>query len=529
MKKTIAVLVAGLTIGSASCKDFLDVNNNPNAPDHTSANNYLAPMMHWLATSEQFDGRFLGRYAQEWTIPPGTQTGTPDNWARMGYDPTSDNAAQLYRDVYWSFGLNLRNMIEQSEAEERWDLAGVGYTLRAWGWLKLTNMHGELIIKEAFFPDQYRFPFDSQEEVYAEVHRLLDKALEDFARTDGNQSAAYIAVGDKMFNGDKARWAKFAWGLKAMALNQMSNKPSYNPTAVIEAVDKSFASNAEEAVFAYSNADAAVPSNDHNFWSIERANLGSYRQTTFILGLMNGTQYAGAVDPRMPKMLSPDSTGAFRGININQGFSSVTRERPWNLWQTSASSTTPAAGTQGKYIFDKRVKFPVMTYAQLQFIKAEAAVRKGDQGTARTAYLNGISAHIDFVNARNAEVGRADITQITAAEKAAFLANPSIAPATITLSHVMGQKFIAQWGWSHIEIWMDLLRYHYTDIDPISGTQVFRGFAIPTNLYPDNNGKPVQRVRARYNSDYVWNREELAKLGALALDWHTVPQWIVGN
>ena len=114
-----------------------------------------------------------------------------------------------------------------------------------------------------------------------------------------------------------------------------------------------------------------------------------------------------------------------------------------------------------------------------------------------------------------------------AAERAAFLANPSIVPATITLSHVLGQKYIAQWAWSHVELWMDMRRYHYTDMDPVSGTQVFRGFALPTTYDPDNNNKPAYRFRPRFNSDYVWNRDELAKIGGLALDYHTKPLWIV--
>ena len=41
---------------------------------------------------------------------------------------------------------------------------------------------------------------------------------------------------------------------------------------------------------------------------------------------------------------------------------------------------------------------------------------------------------------------------------------------------------------------MDLRRYHYTDIDPASGRQVFPGFAPPTNLYPDNAGKTLQAL-----------------------------------
>jgi hypothetical protein len=525
MNRATAVLAACLMMGTTACKDFLDVNNNPNAPDKTATINYLPPMMHWLAQSEQLDGRFIGRYAQMWHVPPATQTATPDNWARHGYDPTSDNAAQLYRDVYWSFGHNLGDMMRQAEQEQRWDLLGIGQVLRAWGWLKLTVMHGEIIIEEAFTPDKFRFAFDTQEEAYDEIFRLLDLAIGNLARTDGNISASYIAPGDRMFNGDRARWTKFAWGLKAMALNHFSNKAAeYNPQAVIDAVDKSFAGNAEEALFPFANI-SATPTDDRSFWAVERGNLGSYRQTEFIVGLMNGTQYPGAVDPRLTRMLAPDSTGAYRGMNINQGFSSVTRERPFNLWGY-AGTGTPASGTPGRYLFDYRPRYPVMTYAQVQFIKAEAAMRRGDVGTARDAYLKGISAHIDFVNARNAEIGRTDIPAITASEKQAFLDHPSINPPTLGLSHIMGQKFIAQFGWAFLEAWMDQRRYHYTDIDPRTGTQVFRGYAFPTNWYPDNSGRPVQRVRPRFNSDYVWNREELAKIGGLALDYHTKPMWI---
>lgn len=169
-----------------------------------------------------------------------------------------------------------------------------------------------------------------------------------------------------------------------------------------------------------------------------------------------------------------------------------------------------------------------MTYSQMQFIKAEAAYRMGDKAMALTAYKNGISSHIDFVNARNNDNGQTP-AQITAAEKNAFLASPEIIPAAasgLTLSHIMSQKYIAQWGWGHNETWMDMRRYHYTDVDPASGKQVFMGFTPPTNLYVDNGGKVVQRIRPRYNSEYVWNRASLEIIGGLALDYHTKSLWI---
>ena len=140
---------------AAGCQDFLDVNDNPNGPEFVTANLYLPPMIHWMVTSPQFDGRFIGRYTQNWHSS--TNTSTANNWMRMGYDASSDNGAQQWRDVYWSIGQNLVDMIRLAEEEERWDLLGVGYILKAWGWQVLTDMHGEIIITQAF--DDIEQPF----------------------------------------------------------------------------------------------------------------------------------------------------------------------------------------------------------------------------------------------------------------------------------------------------------------------------------------------------------------------------------
>jgi len=527
MKTLSAALLVGAVMLSAGCQDFLDVNDNPNAPETVTPYLYLTPMVYWLSVSPMWDGRFIGRYTQQWTLPH--TSGNPNTWDRMGYDPGSDNGAQQWRDVYWSLGQNLVDMMNKAEAEERWDILGVGYVLKAWGWMVLTDLHGEIIVKEAIDPTKFAFNYDTQEYVYQEVFRLLNKAIENLQRSDGAVDQSYLARGDRLYGGDRASWLKFAYGLQGLALNHFSNKASYKPADVIAAVDKSFTSNADDALGSFPGNS---PDNlDKSFYGRTRSNLTSYRQTVFAVNMMNGTQFGGVVDPRMTRILVPADDGQYRGIDPNQGYISVpTAQRPWNLFGYALSG---GAGGVGRYLFDDKARQPIMTYAQLQFVKAEAALKIGNQAMARQAYLNGISAHIDFVNARNAELtgtpvaGYAATTQITAQEKADFLASPAIAPATITLSHIMSQKFIAQYGWGHNEMFLDMRRYHYTDMDPVSGTQVFRGFAIPTNLYPDNANKPVQRIRPRYNSEYVWNRAGLDAIGGLAVDYHTVPMWII--
>jgi hypothetical protein len=508
---------------SNGCSDYLDVNTNPNAPQSVSANLYLPAMLHWMVTSPQFDGRHVGHYTQEW-LSTSTAVSPRSTWGRMGYDPASDNGAQQWRDVYWSLGQNLVDMNTKAEAEQRWDLLGVGVILKAWGWQVLTDLHGEIVIQEAIDPSRTAFTYDTQEFAYQEVQRLLDSAIVLLQRSDGAVDPAYLARGDRIYNGDRVKWLRLAHGMLALNLNHYSNKATYDPARVIAEVNASFASSADEPLFSYPGTS---PDNaDRNFWGPTRVNITLYRQTQFVVNLMNGTQFGGVVDPRMTRMLSPSPDGLYRGLDPNtSGFGTLTATQQPNNFFGYPGSTGP--GLASRYLFSDKSKIPLMTYAQLQFVKAEAALRMGDQATARAAYINGISSHIDWVNARNLDDNQTP-TQITAAEKAAFLAAPEIVPAVVTLSHIMSQKYIAQWAWGHNEMWMDMRRYHYTDVDPVSGTQVFRGFAPPqTNLlYADNAGKLVQRIRPRYNSEYVWNRAALDVIGGLALDYHTVPMWI---
>ena len=519
MKKLLATVLAGSLAVTAACSDYLDVNTNPNGPQTVTANLYLPPMEHWMVTAPQFDGRFVGRYTQEWMLAQG-QT-VLSTWDRMGYDPSSDNGGEQWRDVYWSLGQNLIDMNTKAEAEQRWDLLGVGLILKAWGWQVLTDLHGEIIVKEAIDPSRTAFDYDSQQYAYEEVKRLLDSAIVLLQRTDGAVDASYLAKGDKIYNGDRTKWLKFAYGFRALSLNHYSNKATYDPAAVIADIDKSFASNADDALLAY--PAQSTDNADRNFWGPTRDNITSYRQTRFIVGLMDGTQFGGTVDPRMSRMLSPSPDGNFRGLDPNvAGYGALTDPQKPNNFYGYVGTTRQSPS---RYLFADKSKMPVMTYSQLQFIKAEAALRSGNQATAQTAYRNAISSHIDFVNARNTDDGQA-VTQISSGEKTTFMADPNIFPAVLDLSHIMSQKVIAQWAWGHNELWMDMRRYHYTDNDPVTGVEIFRGFAPPSNLYPDNAGKVVQRIRPRYNSEYVWNRASLDAIGGLDTDYHTKPLWI---
>ena len=521
MRNARIALVAGSLGLLAGCENFLDVNNNPNAPETVSANTYLPPMQHQIATGLQLDGRYIGQYTQQWVTSGNTSLNAFD---RMGYLAASDAGGEVWRTVYWMLGQNLIDMMAKAEAEERWDVLGVGHVMKAWGWHTAAGLHGEIVIKEAFDVNKSTFSYDSQEFAYDEARRHLNLAIENLRRTDGRVDPVYLARGDRWYNGDRQKWLRFAYGLLAINLNHYSNKASYRPADVIAAVDNSFLSNVDDALHTYTNQ--STNNDDVNFLGRSRGNHQAFRQTRFVVDLMNGTHFGGAVDPRMSRMLAPAPDGQYRGLDVNTvSFGALpVSQRPNNFF---GYPDLGGLNLPGRYLFDNRAKMPVMTYAQLQFVKAEAALRAGQREVALTAYRNGIGAHIDFVNARNNDAGQTP-TQITAAERTAFLASPSVVPtaANLTLSHIMSQKYIAQWAWGHAELWMDMRRYHYTDVDLQAGRQVYPGFAIPTNLFPDNNGNPVYRLRPRYNSEYVWNRPGLEAIGGLDPAYHTKRLWI---
>jgi hypothetical protein len=544
MKITGNLLLAAVVALSASCKNFLDVNNNPNGPSAAtvSANLYLAPMLNWLVTDQQWDAPYgIPDYVQNFVnINTDYHHTILDE---MG-DFNTDNGKQAWRDVYWSWGQNLIDMNTKAEAQQRWDLLGVGMILKGWGWEELAGLHGDIIVKEAFDPSRSKFDFDTEGYALSEAMKDLDSAIVLLQRTDGAVSAGYLAVGDHIYNGDRTKWLKFAYGARAILENRYSNKASiYNPTQIIADVDKSFTSNDDDALMKF----LGTQHDDLDFFGPTRQNVSTKRQTEFTVQLMDGTVFGGTVDPRMSRMLAPSPDGGYRGVNPNNSTSALygalsTAQRPMNPW---GYVTTPPGGSIGRYLFADHEKTPVMTYSQLQFTKAEAAFRAGDKATALQAYENGISSHIDFVNARNQDDNQTQgsrcnpttacappVTLISDAEKTAFLADPNIVPAAanLTMSDIMSQKYIAQWGWAFYEQWMDMRRFHYTDHYAGEAQEAFPNFALPTTLYVLNAGKPIYRLRPRYNSEYVWNADALSKIqpiSGLADDYQTSMLWIV--
>ncbi len=477
------------------------------------------------------DGLYVGRYVQYWA----TNT-TLSQYDRMGgATGASDVLGSVWAMHYYGMGQNLGRMIDWASEEKKWDYVGVGYAIRAFGWLSLTDMYGEAILKQAFDADRLVFEYDTQEEIYTEVRRLCHLSINYLNTTGDNASQANLAIGDAYFyNGDVAKWKKFVYSILARSFNHFSNKSSsYKPDSVVYYCNLGINTVSDMASAKFANTGITGTS---NFYGPVRSNANALRQSRFIAELMSGinTMFPGVTDPRAPYIIRENTNGTYKGIRPNKGSDGLAAaDQPQNFWGGAFSITTsPASDANSRYIFKNGSPFPVISPSEIQFMKAEAHYRKGEKAQALTAYTNGISLSFDMLTGiPDYHNSVPAISQITATSKANFMSNPVVIPANandLTLSHIMLQKYIAMYGYGLIETWMDMRRFHYTDIDPVTGNQVYADFTPPsgTDLYTDNNGKLVYRARPRYNSEYLYNVEALKLIGALELDFHTKEQWI---
>jgi hypothetical protein len=538
LKNIFFTISAGCLITFSACEKKLDeAYLNPNAQVKQPIETLLPGIISNMAIQHsangtlygpQNDGQYIGRFIQNWAT---NTTGNQYDMMGDNFINASDVMGSIWAAHYYGIGQNAQRVIQWGTEEGKWDYVGVAQAIVAWSWLTLTDLHDDVILKEAWHPDQLVFHYDPQSEVYEEIKRLGKAAIENLSKTGGAVSQANLAIGDAYMNGgDVNKWKKFVYGVLARTYNRVTNKGIYQPDSVIYYANLAPQTNADNTSLKWSNAGG---SGTYSYWSPFRGNIGTLRQTKFIADLMQGvnSQFPrGYIDPRAWYIIRENPNGTFKGTRPNKGTDGLaTADQPANFWGGAFSSTVaPSSDANARYVFTNSPKFPIITASEMKFVKAEALLRKGQKAEALVAYREGISLNFDLLIA-DYETNVPSAFRITPASKAAFLADPINVPdaSNLTLSHIMLQKYIAMYAWGVVETWVDLRRYHYTDLDPVTGQQVYRDFVPPsgTDLYSRNGGKLIYRHRPRYNSEYLYNVAELNRLGAFAPDYITKEHW----
>lgn len=546
MKKKFLIPVTyigifSLLISISCTKKIDDAYANPNAAVRQPVESILPGVIGgftWFSSTQGttygvvVDGTFVGRYIQYWGINT-----SADTWGQMSMlGGAVDNGGSVWATVYYGQGQNINRIIEWGTEEQKWDYVGVAQAIRAWGWLELTQEYDIGILREAWNSDLTTFHYQDQAEILDSCRAVCHRAIANLSRTDGNVSQANLAIGDAYFNnGDVNKWKKFVYGILARSYIDLSYKTIFTTNhyadSAIKYANLAMTSNADNATVKYAGG---LINGQNNYWGPFRGNFGAYRQGEYIARLMNGddtTAFAGITDPRCWYMLSENLNGTFKGLKPWLGNSTQTNDYPKNFWRhpTPNSTAVPSVDTS-RYLYGNTSPWPMMTASEMQFIIAEAALRKGDKATALTAYTNGISLNFDMLTTtypQNIPAGK----QITPSTKAAYLSNPLIVPTTpngLTLTHIMNQKYIALFVWGTLETWVDMRKFHYIDTDPETGKKVYAGFTPPSgsNLISTNLGNLTYRMRPRFNSEYLYDIPELTRIGAYQYpEYNTYKTW----
>lgn len=524
MKRIHIITLAALLAVTGGCKKWLDINTDPANPQEGSAEILLSPIQYQMANNVVTDYRMLMKYIQNWgSVSAG------NIWETHGYEAASDNGGSIWRMTYVNLGPNLELLIQDAVQNGKWTYAGIGYAIKAWAFQVTTDYHGPIILDQAFDTTRLFFNYQDQPDVYARVRQWCDSAIACLGRADKLDYSGILAgpSGDYIYKGDRNLWKKFVYGVLALQYSHLTNKAAFASSyadSVVKYVDLSFANTKEDPTLGFTSTNSA----DASLLGVAAGYINPTSTTNLLTGriaepivklLTGGVRGTpednpkSSLDPRLSRMISPSPADTvYRGVVPTYGDATVP-----HVWGTVA------APFPGKYLFCDKTRFPFMSYAQLQFAKAEALFIQQKPDQAHTAYLNGIEGHMDFVN----EYGLAKESPlvspaITPAQRTAYMTSSEVAQtaAELTIADIMSQKYIAQWGWAGIEQWCDLRKYHYD-------TAVFKNLHAYTleELYASNKGKPAYRVRPRYNSEYVWNRDELAKWGGLEPDYHTLELW----
>jgi hypothetical protein len=255
---------------------------------------------------------------------------------------------------------------------------GIAEVLTAYNSALITDFFGDTPWSEAALVDENGSPLnmtpkiDKQEDIYREIFALLDAAIVDLQGTDVQAIGGY----DMLYGGDKAKWTKFAYGLKArytMRLLHRAADKGAEYDKVLDYVGKSFTSAGEQAAFAKYSADNLNPLFDFQ-WSRD--------------GLAASQSLADKLierdDPRIRRVFvgadwvqvaGPDDENYFPAPNGEP----VEMQYYYNTSMFVYSQTAPTL---------------LLSYHELLFLKAEALARKGDNTAAKEALREAVIAGI---------------------------------------------------------------------------------------------------------------------------------------
>ncbi|SFW55199.1 SusD/RagB family nutrient-binding outer membrane lipoprotein [Chitinophaga sancti] len=461
--------VAGIALVLTSCSKELErINKNPNEaesaqPDYLLTNGIKMNVDTYWGTDAAMETSLL--YVQYWAK---IQYTDPDR-----YIPASTNIQTVWNNFYAQGVEDFTTLIQLGDTLHNPNYKAVGIIMRSWIFQVLTDLYGDVPYTQTANIEKYLTPkYDNQRDIYLGLLAEL-KTAAGLINTSGDAIS-----GDVLYSGNMTKWKKFANSLRLRIALRIADQEFDAAKAVFDEIgaDNSalIAANSEAAQLVY------LASPNQNPVGKNRETRNDYRISKTVVDLLRSYN-----DPRLNIYAAfPKETNVILGVTNGLATDSANK---LGLNKTSDVGAVFTASTAPGVIFN---------YAELLFIKAEAAQRGLLSGDAADLYNQAITASLKQYNVSDADV-------------ATYLAQASVAyDATNYRKSIGEQKWLALFG-EGLEGFAEWRRLDYPVLAP-----AYRGVLggkIPLRLtYPSAeqalNGANYKAAVAHQGADQLVTR-----------------------
>ena len=318
MKSLKSIILCGLgvmALSLTSCNDWLDINVDPDSPsaESTTYDQRLAHIEFYTNSGLQFGAWRTTMAMGDWT----RNNGGGNYWHVSYWYPVDGQVTTTYQ--WWFVGAyaNVPDMIAKAEAAENWQFAGAGYLIKAYGFMAMTDLYGEMPYTQAA-AEPATPEYDTGKTIYLGCFECIDKAIE-YLEKGRSQDPALptLAASDWWNKGDLNKWIKLAYMLKARWINKLNKKGAgsykdgkYDADEILRCLDKAMQSNADNTIVNHTDDNGATHDNlgwdepvDYSpLFSVSGMNSG-YMATKMLYDNLTNFAGKGVEDPRADHIL----------------------------------------------------------------------------------------------------------------------------------------------------------------------------------------------------------------------------------
>ncbi|WP_028296160.1 SusD/RagB family nutrient-binding outer membrane lipoprotein [Olivibacter sitiensis] len=490
-------LLTVLSFAFLACNDFLDVNDNPNAPtDENLGLNVKLPAA--LNSSASYEATQLNQIGGLWGGYWGTSNEGVGSFSSLkNYNGPAIRDTRDGIPVWESTFTTLfyyKQILDQATAESSLFYAGIAKIMMAYHFFILVDFYNNVPFEEALRGSVYLQPaYEPGQEVYTKSMDFITEGIADI-------KAASIVPGndDILFGGDRDSWVRFGNTLKLRALlrqSEVSGREGYinQEIAKINQEGSGFLSDNAAVNPGYLNTSGKLNPFYESFYrnnaGVAVNNYAIIRPTQYLI-----EKYKEYNDPRLAQNYVAVS-GDYKGVVF--GENTVADE--YAALNTSAFKGPVENGNSPAGILKAfNQSTVIMSLSEAYFLQAEAAERGWISTNSTTLYNSGIQASFNYLF----NVNNYDISSYVAQ------AAVSLDAATNRIERIITQKWLALNGINNIEAWHDQRRLGYPDF-PNSVTSPTPGAYPRRFMYPEtelntNNANATSQGDVGVLTGSVW-------------------------